>query len=196
MPDDEERIVRLPVTAAPPAAGQRAKAGEDFTFYDTLVQGPPRTRQSDAVTADRSTPAPAGPAKPETGKTRSASRDSTRDGLEVHGEERDREDGRCERGAQDRPRRKDGEGIVVAQGLVARARDDDGVACEGRRDRHAGEARAPTTRSASAAGGAAPAPAKRSPTAGAAPASASAERSDRDRVQEHAGAGRAHATPT
>ena len=80
VPDDEERIVRLPVTAAPPAAGQRAKAGEDFTFYDTLVQGPPRTRQSDAVTADRSAPEPAGPAKPETGKTRSASRDSSATG--------------------------------------------------------------------------------------------------------------------
>lgn len=27
VPDDEERIVRLPVTAEPPAAGQRAKGG-------------------------------------------------------------------------------------------------------------------------------------------------------------------------
>ena len=141
VPDDEERIVRLPVTAEPPAAGQRAKGGEDFTFYDTLVQGPPRTRQSDAVTADRSAPEPAGPAKPETREDAQRLARLHRDGLEVHGEERDREDGRCERGAQDRPRRKDGEGIVVAQGLVARARDDDGVACEGRRDRHAGEAR-------------------------------------------------------
>ena len=42
--DDEERIVRLPVTADPPNAGQHAKAGDDFTFYDTLVPGSSRAR--------------------------------------------------------------------------------------------------------------------------------------------------------
>ena len=51
--DDEERIVRLPVTADPPNAGQHAKAGDDFTFYDTLVPGSSRARPGDAVTAER-----------------------------------------------------------------------------------------------------------------------------------------------
>jgi hypothetical protein len=75
VPDDEERIVRLPVTAEPPAVGQRAKAGDDFTFYETLVPGQARPRESDAVTADRSTPEPA-PGKVEAGKTRSGARPS------------------------------------------------------------------------------------------------------------------------
>jgi hypothetical protein len=65
MPDDEERVVRLPVTAAPPEAGQRAKAGDDFTFYDTLVPGAAQPRPRDSVTAERSAPEPIGPARPE-----------------------------------------------------------------------------------------------------------------------------------
>jgi hypothetical protein len=63
VPDDEERIVRLPVTADPPEAGQHAKAGEDFTFYDTLVPGPSRPRAGDAVTMERSVPEPAAAGK-------------------------------------------------------------------------------------------------------------------------------------
>jgi hypothetical protein len=70
MPDDEERVVRLPVTAAPPEAGQRAKAGDDFTFYDTLVPGAAQPRPRDSVTAERSAPEPTGPAKPEHVATR------------------------------------------------------------------------------------------------------------------------------
>ena len=35
----EERVVRLPVTGAPPAEGERAKGGEEFTFYETLGAG-------------------------------------------------------------------------------------------------------------------------------------------------------------
>src|SRR5262249_49763732 len=42
---DEERIVRLPVVAEPPGAGQRAKVEDDFTFYDTLVPGSSRASQ-------------------------------------------------------------------------------------------------------------------------------------------------------
>jgi cell division protein FtsN len=35
----DERVVRLPVTSAPPPAGQRPRAESDLTFYDTLVAG-------------------------------------------------------------------------------------------------------------------------------------------------------------
>jgi len=35
----EERVVRLPVTAQAPAAGQRPKASSDLTFYEKLVSG-------------------------------------------------------------------------------------------------------------------------------------------------------------
>jgi len=38
--DTEERVVRLPVTAGPPAAGQRPKS--DLTFYDTLAKSADR----------------------------------------------------------------------------------------------------------------------------------------------------------
>jgi septal ring-binding cell division protein DamX len=38
--DTEERIVRLPVTGAPPQAGQRPKS--DLTFYDTLAKSADR----------------------------------------------------------------------------------------------------------------------------------------------------------
>jgi hypothetical protein len=170
VPDDEERIVRLPVTAEPPAAGQRAKGGEDFTFYDTLVQGPPRTRQSDAVTADRSAPEPAGPAKPETGKTRNASRDSTATGSKstaknatartavASAPHRTVPAGKTARGSSSLKASSPAPGTTT----VSRAK----VGGTGTQAKHV----SPTTRSASAAGGAAPAPAKRSPTAGAAPA--------------------------
>src|SRR5213594_716134 len=33
----EERIVRLPVTSAPPPEGKRAKSEEQFRFYDDLM---------------------------------------------------------------------------------------------------------------------------------------------------------------
>jgi len=35
----EERVVRLPVTSAPPPEGQHPKTDNDLTFYDTLVPG-------------------------------------------------------------------------------------------------------------------------------------------------------------
>src|SRR5262245_44613979 len=49
----EERTVRLPVTGAPPPAGQRAAVDNDLTFYDTLVSG--------HRTEERAEPAPASP---------------------------------------------------------------------------------------------------------------------------------------
>jgi hypothetical protein len=70
MPDDEERVVRLPVTAQPPEAGQHAKAGDDFTFYDTLVPGAAQPRPHDSVTAERSAPEPIVPAKPDRAATK------------------------------------------------------------------------------------------------------------------------------
>jgi cell division protein FtsN len=39
VPASEDRVVRLPVTAQPPPEGQRAKTGDEFTFYDSLVPG-------------------------------------------------------------------------------------------------------------------------------------------------------------
>ena len=39
VPASEDRVVRLPVTAQPPPEGQRAKQGDEFTFYDSLVPG-------------------------------------------------------------------------------------------------------------------------------------------------------------
>ena len=169
VPDDEERIVRLPVTAEPPAAGQRVKAGEDFTFYDTLVQGAPRTRQSDAVTADRLAE-PAGPAKPETGKTRSASRDSTATGSKS-----------TAKNATARTAVASAAHKTVPAGKTARGSSSlkasspvTGTTTTASRAKVGGTGTqakpvSPGTRSASATGGAAPAAAKRSPTAGAAP---------------------------
>jgi hypothetical protein len=73
-PDDEERIVRLPVTADPPEAGQHAKAGDDFTFYDTLVPGSSRPRPGDAVTAERSPVEPPAPSKSDPARNHAAAR--------------------------------------------------------------------------------------------------------------------------
>ena len=39
VPATEDRVVRLPVTAQSPPEGQRAKTGDEFTFYDSLVPG-------------------------------------------------------------------------------------------------------------------------------------------------------------
>jgi DedD protein len=39
VPAGEDRVVRLPVTAQPPPEGQRAKTGDEFTFYDSLIPG-------------------------------------------------------------------------------------------------------------------------------------------------------------
>jgi len=50
----EERVVRLPVTSAPPHEGQRPKSDGELTFYDTLVAG---------QTAGRRAGEPAAPAK-------------------------------------------------------------------------------------------------------------------------------------
>src|SRR5262244_2210017 len=36
----EERIVRLPVTSAPPPEGRREKSGAEFGFYDKLMGQP------------------------------------------------------------------------------------------------------------------------------------------------------------
>ena len=168
VPDDEERIVRLPVTAEPPAAGQRAKAGEDFTFYDTLVQGPPRTRQSDAVTADRLAE-PAGPAKPETGKTRSASRDSTATGSKSTAKNATARTAVASAAHKTVPAGKTAKGSSLlkasspAPGTTTASRAK--VGGTGTQAKPV----SPGTRSASVAGDAAPGHAKRSPTAGAAP---------------------------
>jgi hypothetical protein len=168
VPDDEERIVRLPVTAEPPAAGQRTKAGEDFTFYDTLVQGPPRARQSDAVTADRSAE-PAGPAKPETGKTHSASRDSTATGSKSTAKNATARTAVASAAHKTVPAGKTARGSSSlkasspAPGTTTASR-----AKVGGTGTHAKPV-SPRTRSASAAGDPAPGHAKRSPTAGAAP---------------------------
>ena len=35
----EERVVRLPVTSTPPPGGQKPKASNELTFYETLVSG-------------------------------------------------------------------------------------------------------------------------------------------------------------
>ena len=196
VPDDEERIVRLPVTAEPPAAGQRAKAGEDFTFYDTLVQGPPRTRQSDAVTADRSAPEPAGPAKPETGKTRSASRDSIATGSKSTAKNATARTavasaahktvpaGKTARGSSSLKASSPAPGTTTASrakvggtGTQAKPVSPTTEVRVGRGRRGSGSRKAIADGRCRAG-------------------RASGERSDRDRVQEHAGAGRAHATPT
>lgn len=166
VPDDEERIVRLPVTTQPPAAGQRAKAGEDFTFYDTLVQGPPRTRQSDAVTADRSAPEPAGPAKPETGKTRSASRDSGATGSKSTAKNATAKTAVASAAHKTVPAGKTARG---SSSLKASSPAPGTTTASRAKVGGTGTQAKPVARSASAAGGAAPAPAKRSPTAGAAP---------------------------
>src|SRR5437867_7025271 len=62
----EERVVRLPVTAPPPAAGQRPAAGSDLTFYDTLVSGQRPEKHDEPAPAHPPTPpAPASrPAPP------------------------------------------------------------------------------------------------------------------------------------
>jgi cell division protein FtsN len=39
VPASEDRVVRLPVTGQPPPEGQRAKQGDEFTFYEALVPG-------------------------------------------------------------------------------------------------------------------------------------------------------------
>jgi len=193
VPDDEERIVRLPVTAEPPAAGQRAKAGDDFTFYDTLVQGPPRTRQSDAVTADRSAPEPAGPGKPETGKTRSASRDSSTTASKPPAKSA------TARTAVASAAHKPAPGGKTARGSSSLKASSPvpGTTTTASRAKVGGTGTqkkpvSPGTRSASATRDAAPGAAKRSPAAGAAPGgrprstpTATASRSTEERPAAH-----------
>ena len=61
----EERVVRLPVTAPPPAAGQRPAARSDLTFYDTLVSGQRPEKHDEPAPAHPPTPpapAPSGAA--------------------------------------------------------------------------------------------------------------------------------------
>jgi cell division protein FtsN len=66
----DERVVRLPVTSAPPAAGQQPRAESDLTFYDTLVAGgsPPAEKRPAAVppppTPPRAQPQAATPPAP------------------------------------------------------------------------------------------------------------------------------------
>jgi hypothetical protein len=76
VPEAEERIVRLPVTADPPEAGQHAKGGDDFTFYDTLVPGSSRPRPGDAVTAERSPAEQPAPSKSDPARNHAAARGS------------------------------------------------------------------------------------------------------------------------
>src|SRR5438034_9164924 len=47
----EERVVRLPVTSAPPHEGQRPKSEGERTFYDTLVAGQAGEPRAGAPTA-------------------------------------------------------------------------------------------------------------------------------------------------
>ena len=47
----EERVVRLPVTSAPPHEGQRPKSEGELTFYDTLVAGQAGERRAGEPTA-------------------------------------------------------------------------------------------------------------------------------------------------
>jgi septal ring-binding cell division protein DamX len=59
----EERVVRLPVTEAPPPEGQRPKAESDLTFYETLGGGEPPPRPAGERAAPPAAPRPA-PAPP------------------------------------------------------------------------------------------------------------------------------------
>src|SRR5437762_3808384 len=59
----DERVVRLPVTAPPPAAGQRPATGSDLTFYDTLVSGQRAEEHAETAPA-RPAAAPAPPVRP------------------------------------------------------------------------------------------------------------------------------------
>jgi hypothetical protein len=76
MPSDEERIVRLPVAASPPPAGQRAKGSDDLTFWTALESGGQRSKPGDEIPDSRTTaPAAAAPAaKPESGARTKSSR--------------------------------------------------------------------------------------------------------------------------
>lgn len=61
----EERMVRLPVTAPPPAAGQRPSSDSELTFYDTLVSGQHGDGRADAPQkAPAPAPVPIASAKP------------------------------------------------------------------------------------------------------------------------------------
>jgi hypothetical protein len=64
---DEERIVRLPVVDAPPPAGQKAKAGDDLTFWTALEPGGQRAKPGEGIPAAHATAAAPVPAvaKPE-----------------------------------------------------------------------------------------------------------------------------------
>jgi hypothetical protein len=53
----EDRVVRLPLTSAPPPEGQRPKSESELTFYDTLVAGQP-SRPGDGGAATPPKPAP------------------------------------------------------------------------------------------------------------------------------------------
>jgi cell division protein FtsN len=58
----EERVVRLPVTSAPPPEGQRAKAKSEFDFYHTLMDKPgterPGAKGRDEAKSPPPTPVP------------------------------------------------------------------------------------------------------------------------------------------
>ena len=62
----EERLVRLPVTAAPPAEGQRPKSENQFVFYDKLMgEHPAGAHEQSSAVAAAPHPAPlAAPAAP------------------------------------------------------------------------------------------------------------------------------------
>jgi len=64
---DEERIVRLPVVDAPPAAGQKAKSGDDLSFWTALEPGGQRAKPGEGIPAAHATAAASAPAaeKPE-----------------------------------------------------------------------------------------------------------------------------------
>jgi cell division septation protein DedD len=89
----EDRVLKLPVTSKPPPEGLRPKAESDLTFYDTLVQPPPKGARADrparpaapagpnaaadAATAPTGSP-PAAAAKADAAKADSAKTDSAR----------------------------------------------------------------------------------------------------------------------
>jgi hypothetical protein len=73
---EEERIVRLPVTADPPPAGQRPKPDDDLTFWDALESSGPRIKPGENIPAR---PAPVAAIAP-TGAPSTASANGRRAG--------------------------------------------------------------------------------------------------------------------
>jgi len=74
----EERVVRLPVTSAPPQEGQRPKNEGELTFYDKLVAGQGDRRPEESATPSKG-PAPAARAEGSTAAAKAAPTTATRE---------------------------------------------------------------------------------------------------------------------